>query len=110
MRDSAENLSRSDAKRCRENLLKYYHDMVRVSIPHCMLTRQLSQVKILICIYLFGICTTTQAQDLAPDVRRLNLESFAQVVFILPVETVLIESLFSVIELQQGQDEVELEG
>ena len=50
MRDSAENLSRSDAKRCRE---KYYHDMVRVSIPHCMLTRQLSQVKVLIQLYVY---------------------------------------------------------
>ena len=35
--------------------------------------------------------------------RRLNLESFAQVVFILPVETVLIESLFSVMNYNKDK-------
>ena len=35
--------------------------------------------------------------------RRLNLESFAQVALILPVETVLIESLFSVMNYNKDK-------
>ena len=49
------------------------------------------------------LCLHIQVDVNAPGTRHLHLESFAQVVFILPFEDVFIESLFSVMNYNKDK-------
>ena len=74
MRGDAEELSRKDTIACRQNLLRYYHDRVQ-DIP----------------------------EGSGGAKRYLKVEAYARIVFILPFETVLVESLFSIMNYNKDK-------
>ena len=91
MRRDAVELSRLDSQLCKVNLLKYYHEEVRCCCALISMTHFLS----LPCLR--GTQVVTAAA------RCMHLERYAAVVFILPWETVLIESLFSTMNYNKSK-------